>query len=294
MTKSVQVHLGAVQETLLIPLLARARETERRRGLLRDPRAVELVRSLDYDFDKWEGGRSLKGAMLRARMFDRYVEEFVAAHPDGTVVEIGCGLDTRFERVDNGRVRWFDLDLPDAIALRRRFFDDEARRTMVAASVLDTDWKDAVEATGGPWMFVAEAVLVYLDAPDARRAMVEIARRFAGATIAFDTTGSRMVDTQDRHDAMRHLPRESWFRWKCDDPREIESWGANLRLAASKTFLDADRDLLDRVPLLLRLAARYAPVLLRGQASSYRLNLAKVEGGTRAESDGGGAEETTS
>lgn len=85
-----------------------------------------------------------------------------------------------------------------------------------------------------------------------------------------------MVDTQDRHDAMRHLPRESWFRWKCDDPREIESWGANLRLAASKTFLDADRDLLDRVPLLLRLAARYAPVLLRGQASSYRLNLARV------------------
>ena len=68
MTKSVQVHLGAVQETLRIPLLARARETERRRGLLRDPRAVELVRSLDYDFDKWEGGRSLKGAMLRARM----------------------------------------------------------------------------------------------------------------------------------------------------------------------------------------------------------------------------------
>ena len=123
-------------------------------------------------------------------------------------------------------MRWFDLDLPDAIALRRRFFDDEARRTMVAA--------------------------------------------------------------------MRHLPRESWFRWKCDDPREIESWGANLRLAASKTFLDADRDLLDRVPLLLRLAARYAPVLLRGQASSYRLNLAEVEGGTRAETDGGGVEETTS
>ena len=67
MTKSVPVHLGAVQETLPIPLLARARDTERRRGLLRDPRAVQFVRSLDYDFDRWEGGRSLAGAPDRER-----------------------------------------------------------------------------------------------------------------------------------------------------------------------------------------------------------------------------------
>ena len=287
---TIEPELGPVQETLLIPLLARARETEKRRGLLRDPRAVELVRRLDYDFGKWEGGRSLQGAMLRARMFDRYVEDFLAEHPRGTVVEIGCGLDTRFDRVDNGRLRWFDLDLPDAIALRRRFFDDEPRRTMLAASVLDTGWMDQVEAAGGPWMFVAEAVLIYLDAPDARRAMVGIAGRFAGARIAFDTTGTRMVDTQDRHDAMRHLPRESWFRWKCDEPREIERWGANLRLAASKTFLDADRDLLERLPLMLRLTARFAPFLLRGQASGYRLNLAAVEGTAQVAPAGGGTD----
>lgn len=285
---TIKPELGPVQETLLIPLLARARETEKRRGLLRDPRAVELVRRLDYDFGKWEGGRSLQGAMLRARMFDRYVEDFLAEHPRGTVVEIGCGLDTRFDRVDNGRLRWFDLDLPDAIALRRRFFDDEPRRTMVAASVLDTGWMDQVEATGGPWMFVAEAVLVYLDAPDARRAVVNIAGRFPGARIAFDTTGARMVDTQDRHDAMRHLPRESWFRWKCDEPREIERWGANLRLAAWKTFLDADHDLLERLPLMLRLTARFAPFLLRSWASGYRLNLAAVEGAAQAAPGGGG------
>ena len=287
---TIKPELGPVQETLLIPLLARARETEKRRGLLRDPRAVELVRRLDYDFGKWEGGRSLQGAMLRARMFDRYVEDFLAEHPRGTVVEIGCGLDTRFDRVDNGRLRWFDLDLPDAIALRRRFFDDEPRRTMVAASVLDTGWMDQVEAAGGPWMFVAEAVLVYLDAPDARRAVVNIAGRFPGARIAFDTTGARMVDTQDRHDAMRHLPRESWFRWKCDEPREIERWGANLRLAASKTFLDADPDLLERLPLILRLTARFAPFLLRGRASGYRLNLAAVEGAAPAAPGGGGTD----
>lgn len=277
-TNSVKVDLGPVQETLLIPLLARARETERPNPILRDERACRIVRELDYDFSKWEGGRSAKGAVLRARMFDSYVEDFLASHSAGTVVEIGCGLDTRFDRLDNGHVRWFDLDLPDTIALRRRFFEDEPRRTMVAASVLDTDWMDPVEATGGPWMFVSEAVLIYLDAPDARHAMVELAQRFPGARIAFDTMAARMVDTQDKHDAMRHLPRASWFRWKCDDPHEIESWGAGLRLAASKTFMDADPELIARLPLPLRLITRFAPFILRRQAEGYRLNLAVVDG----------------
>lgn len=278
MTNPVKVDLGPVQETLLIPLLARARETERPNPVLRDERACRIVRDLDYDFSKWEGGRSAKGAVLRARMFDAYVEDFLAAHPHGTVVDIGCGLDTRFDRLDNGHVRWFDLDLPDAIALRRRFFEDEPRRTMIAASVLQDDWMAVVEATGGPWMFVAEAVLIYLDAPDARRAIEGLANRFPSARVAFDTTASRMVDTQDRHDAMRHLPRASWFRWKCDDPREIESWGANLRLVASKTFMDADPELLARLPLPIRLMTRFVPFILRRQAEGYRLNLAVVSG----------------
>ena len=180
MTTSIQVELGPVQETLLIPLLARARETEKPRGLLHDPRALEIVRLLDYDFAKWEGGRSLAGAMLRARMFDRYVEGFLQSYPHGTVVELGCGLDTRFERLDNGKVRWFDLDLPDVIALRRRFFDDTPRRSMIAASLLDCAWMEQVEDAGGPWMFVAEAVLIYFDALDAQCAFSSLAGRFPG------------------------------------------------------------------------------------------------------------------
>ena len=106
--------------------------------------------------------------------------------------------------------------------------------------------------------------------------------------------GPRPRTGDPAHPAASARARESWFRWKCDDPHEIESWGAKLRLAASKTFLDADRDLLDRVPLPLRLTARYAPFLLRGQASSYRLNLATVDGGAQAATVDGGAEETTS
>ena len=83
------VDLGPVQETLLIPLLGRAEATQAQGGLLHDPKAVEIVQALDYDFDKWRGGPSLLGTVLRTRLFDEQVKTFLAQHPRGTVVEIG-------------------------------------------------------------------------------------------------------------------------------------------------------------------------------------------------------------
>ncbi|NJN29756.1 MAG: class I SAM-dependent methyltransferase [Synechococcales cyanobacterium RM1_1_8] len=126
-TGQVAVELGPVQETLLIPLLGRARLSQQQPSLIQDPKALEIVSRLNYDFSKWEKSKSLWGATLRTRMIDEDVQDFLRQHPDGTVIEIGCGLNTRFERLDNGQLRWFDLDLPDTIALRRQFFQDGDR-----------------------------------------------------------------------------------------------------------------------------------------------------------------------
>ncbi|ESA37498.1 tetracenomycin c synthesis protein [Leptolyngbya sp. Heron Island J] len=276
MTK-VAVELGPVQETLLIPLLGRAVETQKRNGLIQDEKAVKIVESLDYDFSKWENSKALTGATLRTRMFDQDVQAFLSKNPTGTIVEIGCGLNTRFERLDNGQAYWFDLDLPDTLALRRQFFQDQPRRTMIAASVLETDWMETVAATGGPWCFISEAVIIYLDAVQAKQAITQIAKRFPGAWLLTDTTAQAMVDSQSTHDAMRYLPQESWFRWACNDPHELETWGANLRLVQSRTFLDADPDLMKQAPRQIRFLARWAPWLIRGKLKGYRLNQFLIE-----------------
>jgi O-methyltransferase involved in polyketide biosynthesis len=265
------VDLGPVQETLLIPLLGRAVETKKKSGLIQDPKAVEIVEALDYDFSKWRRSTSLTGATLRTRMFDQDVQAFLTQHPTGTIVEIGCGLNTRFERLDNGQAQWFELDLPDSLALRRQFFRDQPRRTMLAASVLDIDWMDTIAATGGPWCFVSEAVMIYLEKTKARQAITQIATRFPGAWLLTDTTDQNMVDSQSTHDAMRHMSTDSWFRWICDDPHEIETWG-NLRLVKSRTLLEADPDLIRHAPWNLALIMRWAPWLIRKKLEGYRLN----------------------
>jgi O-methyltransferase involved in polyketide biosynthesis len=105
-----QIELGTVQETLLITLWARATEASQPDPILVDDKSVEIVSQIDYDFSKLAQAKdSQVGVCLRGQILDIWVKEFLDLHPDGVVVEIGAGLNTRFDRVDNGRVQWFDM-----------------------------------------------------------------------------------------------------------------------------------------------------------------------------------------
>jgi O-methyltransferase involved in polyketide biosynthesis len=117
----IEVDLGGVPETLLWTLYHRAVEARRPDAVLHDPRAVELVERIDYPFAQrfGPGGRLGQWQALRARCFDIQVGRFLRRHPDGTVVALGEGLETQLWRVDNGRVRWVSVDLPETIEVRR-------------------------------------------------------------------------------------------------------------------------------------------------------------------------------
>jgi O-methyltransferase involved in polyketide biosynthesis len=264
MADRVEAQLGAVQQTLFIPLAARARQTRKKRPVLRDQKAAEIVASVDFDAGKYGRGGGGGVTVLRTLIFDSWVSGFLADHPGGTVVELGSGLNTRFDRIDNGQVHWIDLDLPDTIELRRRFFADSGRRRMVAASVLEQDWLPSVEDSPGPYMFVADGVLVYL--AQAPQVIARIAGRFPGALIAFDTYSQRMLKQQHKLAARRNI--EARWAWSCDDPSTLESLGLEVVQTASVTRPPAAvRARLPRryryvLPLASRIAGDVATVTL--------------------------------
>jgi O-methyltransferase involved in polyketide biosynthesis len=231
MTRQVKVELGPVQRTLFIPLAARARETRRRRPVLRDPKAAEILASVDFDAMKYAHGWGGSIAVLRTAIFDYWVSDFLAQRPAGMVVELGTGLNTRFERVDNGQVHWIDLDLPDTIELRRKFFADSGRRRMVAASVTDEEWLPAVRHSPGPYFFVADGVLPYLE--QAPQVIARITGSFPGALIAFDTYPQRTLEQQHRLAARRNLG--ALWAWSCDDPCALEALGLEVIQVAAVT-----------------------------------------------------------
>ncbi|WP_329408126.1 class I SAM-dependent methyltransferase [Nocardia vinacea] len=266
--------LGEIQETLLIPLYGRATETGKPDGLLHDAKAVEMVEAIDYDFARFNGGRSLLGVVLRTSMIDAWVLDFLDEHPEGTVVEIGAGLNTRFERVDNGTLHWVDLDLPDAMALRSKFFTESDRRRMVAASVLEQSWIDAVKAFPAPYFLIAEGVLIYLDESDVRRALTLITENFLGAYLVLDTSGRWIIDHQDRHDAMKKVTAR--MRWACDDPRELERWHPGLRTLESRDLSQLPDRIRPRVPLPHRIMLRAASAIFPQRFGHYKVNLYRI------------------
>jgi O-methyltransferase involved in polyketide biosynthesis len=155
--------------------------------VLRDPLAVEVVEAIDYPFQARFGAREglAQWQALRSRCFDGAVLRFLAVHPAGTVVGLGEGLETQFWRVDNGRVRWLAVDLPEAIDLRRRLLPAPPRLGAVAASALDEDWMDEVDPSHGV-LVTAQGLLMYLRPEEAVGLVGACARRFPGGAMAFD------------------------------------------------------------------------------------------------------------
>ena len=286
--------LGTVQETLLVPLYARAIESQRRRGLLDDPKAVALCDALDYDFRRARSNRQTQlGCVLRTMQFDAWVTDHLARHPTGTVVEIGAGLNTRFERTDNGTARFVEIDLPDAMAVRRRFFEDGPRRVGIAGNLLENDWFDAVDpgrqtARGGSaavgyadTLLLIEGVLTYLTETQVRGAFARLAARFPGAMLAFDALTPRGVATQQRR-AMRELAAE--FVWGVASIREIETWGDGFTCLDAVNMRHVILRNRHRIPATALLIAGLMATVSRGKVEDYWMALYRLGDGVTEES----------
>ena len=141
---------NVVAETLLIPLYMRAKES-RRKGdaILKDTMAEQLVDSIEYDYSQFDGAKmSEVGCVVRGKYFDDAIRRFILSHPHPVVVNVGCGLDTRYQRIGNDQAAvFYELDLPEVIDLRRKLIPETGEDRYIAASLLETGWMDALKKT---------------------------------------------------------------------------------------------------------------------------------------------------
>ncbi len=231
MDTKVLPNLSGVSETLLIPLYVRAAESQRPDALIHDPRAAGLVQQIDCDFARLKMQPQDEIAIiLRLRQFDRLGREFLERHPAGLVVHIGCGLDTRFERLDNGQVVWCDLDLPPVIDLRRRLIGGESERYhLLAGSVLEDEWIQAVQALmPRPILFLAEGVLPYFENAQVKALFLKLCDRFPGAELACDATSALLTWADNLHLALAKM--DARLRWGLKSPKEVESWRPGIKV----------------------------------------------------------------
>ena len=233
-----KIDLTGAPETMLATLYGRALDSRAPRSVLHDDAAARAVERIDYDFGRTGmTATTAAGVSLRARQLDDWTREFLAAHPEATVLHLACGLDTRAQRlgVPPG-VRWIDLDHPDVVALRERLLPTpEGDYRLVGGSVTDDGWLESVPADR-PTVAVFEGLTMYLEKEDGRRLIERITGRFPSGQLLFDCYGTIGIRLQRLVPAVRNAG--ATLHWGIDDPRELEAWHEGLVLLDALRSVD--------------------------------------------------------
>jgi O-methyltransferase involved in polyketide biosynthesis len=177
------VRLTATQQTMLLTLNAHAVDNRSPDPILGDGWAEQTLARISAGPDLPMVRRDdAAGILCRARQLDEWTISYLSDHPNAVVLHLGCGLDSRVLRVDPpSTARWYDVDFPEVIDLRRRVFgaDERDGYRMIGSSVTDPEWLDSIP-TDRPVMVTAEGLLMYLVEGDVRQLICRIAEHRSG------------------------------------------------------------------------------------------------------------------
>jgi O-methyltransferase involved in polyketide biosynthesis len=228
-----RLQLRAEQQTLVIPLYAKALDFRAERSVLNDRRSSEIVDLIDFNFEsvKSRGGGLL---VLRARQLDDWIREFLGKQPNAVVLNLGCGLDTRITRLNPlTSVSWFDIDFPEVIDVRRNFYSDRDGYRMVGCSITQPEWLEQIPRHR-PVIVVADGVLEYVAPSDVEVLLNRVTDNFHHGQIVFDVLNSYALRAATER---IHEHTGATLRWAVDDPREIVALDPKLRNTAALPLL---------------------------------------------------------
>ena len=186
-----KIKLSGVPETMLQTIYARAKESGGR-GAIHDAKAEEIIEKLDYDFSLAEKDTAMRsGVIARTIVLDRLTKAWLGAHPGAVVVNIACGLDTRCYRM-SGYAHWYNLDLPETMAVREKLLPESGTISQIAMSAMD-DWGDEIKERNTPVLIIIEGLTMYLTETDVQHIFAVISHRFEKAAVFVETMNPMIV-----------------------------------------------------------------------------------------------------
>jgi methyltransferase (TIGR00027 family) len=251
-------NLSGVGETALFTLYNRAIESRCEHPILIDKKAEELMDLIDPLLEENSGKmarqlrkRSIDPRLtvhfaLRAKKYDDYAKAFLGKHPQAAVVNIGCGMDTRFHRIDNGQAHFFDVDLPEMITFKGRFLDENRRYHMIGQSVLDLSWMDKVAHQNKPAIFLAEGLFMFLPKEEVKHLILEMQQRFPDSELVCELTNriwvegfwGKLVSLKMKN--RMSMREDATFQFGVDSPEELETWGEGIEFLEQWFCMDSN------------------------------------------------------
>lgn len=245
------IEKNTVQETLVIPLYGRKMCSELFPSLYRDETAIRLLQQVDYDFsllEKQSQSTMQQFGFLEVAMRQNdlawEVRDYLQAHPNAAVVNLGCGLDNTGRDCDNGTCKLYNLDFPDVIEVRNALLPAGAREENIPCDLNDTSWFQQIDASGGA-VFFAAGVFYYFLRNQVQSLVQSMSKAFPGGRLVFDAAGKSAVK----------LMLKTWIKSAkiqdvgayfsvSDAGKELSPWAKQLRVS-SRGYMLGYQDLKD-------------------------------------------------
>jgi methyltransferase (TIGR00027 family) len=257
----IKIDIKGVSETLFFILYSRAIESQSKDPIIQDQKSVEIVKILDR-FLSESDSKTLKKLYtrslskyyvvlkaLRTKKFDCYVKDFLSKNPKGVIVNMGCGLDTRFHRINIGNGEFYDVDLPEVISLKKKFLKENDRYHFISSSLHDFSWMDVLSKyKDGSFLFLAEGVFQYFYENEVKSLLFELQKKFPGCEVAFDVTSTFTKRKQNNRlfnayfKFMTGLDQTVNIKFGIKKSQEISSWNDSIELLDEWNFFDKEID----------------------------------------------------
>lgn len=216
----MKVDLEGVSETLLIPFYARVYGSKYYKEKFYDKYALEAFDKIEYNFSKFEKGKmSIWGCLSRSKILDKECKKIIEKYPDITCINIGCGFDTRFNRIDNGKIKWYGIDFSEVINLRNKLFTRKDREDYIKANAVEEDWAKKIQLKG-ECLIILEGILMYFTEEEVKKLFNILKKYFPNSIILAEFSRPSLIKNQKRHDTISKTTAK--LHWGIAKSKDIE------------------------------------------------------------------------
>lgn len=278
-----KINLSQEKATLLIPLFGKAKEYLSKSPLIIDEKAVEIVNQIDYHFQSLKIPEKTNRLMcLRAKLIDDLVDDLLLKSNRSAVIHLGCGLDSRYNRINNSDVDWYDVDFQEVIDIRKHFYEETDKYHLIGSSVTAPEWIAKIPKEKDRYIVIAEGLFMYLKEEEIKRLISRLNARIDNYTLIFDAYSSLTAQRAKSHPSIKKTG--AVIQWGIDNPEELLKWGLDIRFVAERYFIEneAIKKLDAKMWIVFKIAGLFPAVRKAHRLLIYEVgkgNLFGVRGG---------------
>jgi O-methyltransferase involved in polyketide biosynthesis len=229
------IELTSVEKTLFIPLVGKAIDNRKKSPILADKKAEEIITDINYNFSLIKNniiGNTI--FCLRAKIIDTLLNELIEPNKNIVVLHLGCGLDSRYDRIGVEKISWYDIDFREVIDIRKNYYYETEYYHLIASSILEKDWLKMIPKGKENYIVIAEGVFQYIEEEKIKKLLQSIKENIGAYYLLFDAINKLSLKSSKNDKSIKETEAKLYFA--INNENEILNWDKGLKFIKKRNF----------------------------------------------------------